>query len=399
MARPKKPRVLDGIVLVDNLYPDPARRIGVYRYLQPAGTFKTFRAESVEEANALAADANSNRDYEPVLSKIPRESIAYQIPLYINWRQAQDKRMVGKPSWENRKGALRAFGRHFQDIPLCRLDWMRLKTWWEDLTFYQQKLRHAEFRRLFNWLMGEGMCRHLPHNPFTNNDALARLYPMGQEDKARMRIQSREEFWTLYNAAERYPALQIAMGISLTTFLREADICALRLDEHLEAGLLQKVIGKSRNQRGSLNASRLQWDVGNHQLLKQLLQRARELSLKNYRCPFVLSHMPQVRKTGKTKEHACQVTPRRLIEMFAEIRDESKLYANLPAGRTPPTFHEIRSLADKLATDAGYDLKSIQRAMAHEDDSTTRAYLQEHQLPYESVSVVFTEEMIGGTFQ
>ena len=399
MARPRKPRVMDGIVLENYLYPDRKKRHGYFRYLRPDGSYKTFQAPSVAEANRLAAEANESRHLESVVARIPRESIAYQIPSYISWRESQDKKLIGKESWENRKGALRAFSRHFQSIPLGRLDWDRLKLWWESLSFYQQKLRHAEFRKLFNWLMGEGLCRHLRHNPFTSNDALPRLYPMGQEAKARMRIGSRDEFWKLYHFAHAYPALQIAMGLSLTTFMREGDICTLRLDEHVQADLLQKVIGKSLNQRGNANAARLQWDVGNHQLVKQLLARARKLSLQNYRCPFVISHRPKIKKTGQTKEHICQVTPRRLITMFAEVRDASGLYRNLPAGRTPPTFHEIRSLADKLAKDAGYDLKKIQTAMAHEDESTTRSYLAEHHLPYEDVEVVFTKELIGGDFR
>ena len=84
--------------------------------------------------------------------------------------------------------------------------------------------------------------------------------------------------------------------------------------------------------------------------------------------------------------------------MFANAREKTGLYKYLPPQRTPPTFHEIRSLADKLAKDAGYDLSVIQGAMAHENEQTTKSYLDEHQMPYQSVDMVFTKAKIGGEF-
>ncbi|MEM1113221.1 MAG: hypothetical protein AAGI11_15020 [Pseudomonadota bacterium] len=404
MARPKKPRVLDGVVLEENLFTDTRKRPGYFRYLQPSGKLKTFSvlpltgADAAREANRMAAEANQERDSAPVLSKIPRESIAYQIPLYINWREKTESKLHGKASWENRKRALRGFGRDFQSLPLARIHWNALKDWWEELTFHQQKARHAEFRRLFNWLMSEGLCRSLPHNPFTSNDALARLYPMGEKERAVVRIRSKEEFWILYNAASKYPALQIAMGISLVTIMREGDICALQFSEHLEGDLLKKVISKSEGQRGTVGAARLQWSNTRHVLLKRLLARAREEAIKNYGCPYVISHTPRVKKTGTTKTHACQVTANRLVNMFAEVRDSTNLYKSLPEGRRPPGFHQIKSLAIKLAKDAGFSMSEIQANSAHTRASTTEGYMEDHQLPYDDAQVIFTEEMIGGTF-
>ena len=89
----------------------------------------------------------------------------------------------------------------------------------------------------------------------------------------------------------------------------------------------------------------------------------------------LISHTPKVKKTGDTKTHVCQVTPRRLIEMFAEVRDSTGLYKNLPEGRTPPGFHQIRSLAIKLAKDAGFSMAAIKENSAHERESTTKGYM------------------------
>lgn len=146
-------------------------------------------------------------------------------------------------------------------------------------------------------------------------------------------------------------------------------------------------------------AVRRKWNTDTHDLLRQIIKKGRELSLKNARCPFIVSHMPLQKRRGKTKEHICQVTPKRLQQMFNEARDLTEFWDDLPKGRKPPTFHEIRSLADKLASEAGFKLEEIQHAMAHSDKSQTLLYLANQDLPFEQVDVVFDEEIIGGNFR
>lgn len=70
-----------------------------------------------------------------------------------------------------------------------------------------------------------------------------------------------------------------------------------------------------------------------------------------------------------------------------------------PAGRRSSTFHQVRSLASKLALDAGYELKVVQHAMAHENENTTKVYQDEHELPHDQVAIVFTKELLGGDFK
>lgn len=400
MARPRKPREVDGTLLADNLYTDPKKRHGYWRYVRPDGSSRTFQAKTVAEANRIA-ESNNVRRNEPRYTGAgnpARDSLLYHIPEYVKYREKQDPKLKAKQSWQNRKGLLYGFAKTM-DLPLNMIERDVIKTWWETLTYHQQKARHAEFRRLFNWLMSEHVVQ-LPYNPFTTSDDMPRLYVTGEPEKARMRL-TRDEFWTLYQCAGEigYPALQIAMGLSLTTFMRESDLCALRLDENVQSNMLRRVIGKSLAQRDTASAARLKWDLGNHELVKQLLAKAREESLKNRACPFVISHWPKAKRISKLKEHHAQVLPRRLIEMFAETRSASGLYKQLPPDRSPPTFHEIRSLASALATEAGYELGSVQQAMAHESSDTTLLYQNEHQLPYSTVDVVLTESAIGGSFE
>ena len=67
-----------------------------------------------------------------------------------------------------------------------------------------------------------------------------------------------------------YEGLQIAMGISLTTFMRETDILTLKLSDDLEDDLLRKVIGKSLAQVGEAKAERLQWNIKDYDLLRSV---------------------------------------------------------------------------------------------------------------------------------
>lgn len=394
MARPRKQRYYEDVQLEDNLYPDNRGRYCHWRYKRPDGTFKHFTANTVQDANAIAAYTNQRRDtYVSTRQPDVFGTLAHYVDEYIRYREEQSVDLKSKRSWHNRCYALRQFTRTIT-LPVSQIDRPDIQAWWDTLSNHQQKQRHAEFRKFFNYLMGRSLLPRLQYNPFTTADDRPRLYTKSLPARRSQRL-TRTGFWRIYACAGElgYTCLQVAMGISLLTFMREGDICDLRLDEDIEENLLKCVIGKSAAQKGSVNAARLKWDLANYNLLRQLLNHARELSLQNRRCPFVISHWPKQKRMGKTKEHVAQVTPRRLIAMF----DEARRMAGF-TGPNPPVFHGVRSLADKLATDAGYNIKTIQHAMAHASEDMTRKYLDGHELPYEHVEVKFTEQDIGGGF-
>lgn len=400
MARPKKPRIVDGIALADNLY--TGNRPNYWRYRRPDGSWRYFTAVGVEKANKIAELNNARRDKMPTArprKRLSRDSLAYWVERYIEYREKVDPALETKDSWQNRIYALKAFGESMSTVSIAKLNRDKIDLWWIELTFHQQKQRHAEFRRLFNWLMGQGLCPQFDYNPFTTSDDRPRLYLSGSGTKARLPIKL-DEFWKIYDSAGDlgYACLQIAMGISLTTFMREADICSLVIDEHLRDHLLRRVIGKSEAQRGSAHAARLQWDQTNYALLRQLIARGMQLSMKHQRCPYLISHEPKQRRKGKTKTHTHQVTPRRLIDMFTEARIAAGVHIQIPEDRSPCTFHEVRGLASALAAKAGYDIEAIQHAMAHEDEKTTKGYQDEHELPYEQVPIIMTQELLGRDF-
>ncbi|WP_053982244.1 tyrosine-type recombinase/integrase [Marinagarivorans algicola] len=395
MARPKKSRYFNGTLLADNLYLDPKRRDGFWCYKLPNGKNKIFKASTPEDANIAANKANENRDNYTAKkkSKAGQTIMSSLIDDFITYRQEASPDIAKTKSWANRCYAMRKYARAI-DLPPNKITRESIEQWWNRLSYNDQKLRHCEFRKLFNFLMGKGYTPQLQYNPFTTSDDRPRLYLKAKPARTRERL-NEKGFWAIYKAAGalQYEGLQVAMGLSLITLMREQDILTLRFDQNIKDGILQRVISKSEAQKGYAKAARLQWNTEIHPLLNQIIQRAQACSVKNGKCPFLVSHKPARIYQSKVKEHYAQITKERLGEQFRSARNETKLWAN---SASPPSFHEVRSLGDMLASRAGFDIKVIQHAMAHSDETMTAMYQASHEMPFEDVKVIFTNEMIGG---
>lgn len=398
MARPKMRRMVDGIALADNLYLDWRKKPGKYRYLRPDGSAKTFHAASVTEANDIAAEANALRDTDlPALrAHLPgRAQLGYHLPVYLLYRQRLDHELVQKRSWDNRRYALQLLAEHLADIPLGKLSVAPLRIWWDTLTYHQQKLRFAECRRFFNWLAQEGLTPRLEHNPFTSRDDLPRLQLKTKPQKTRLPL-PHPAYLAIHAAAHDYPGLQIAMEISLYTTLREGDICGLTFADHVINNRLRVVVSKSAHQKGAARATRLEWDLSKHPALAAIINRARELSMLNRRCPYLISHRHKRRIHSKNKTHLFQVTPDRLSRMFRECRDATHLFDSIPTGRNGPSFHEIRGLSSAMLRSHGHDMKKIQQLMAHESVATTLGYQDHHDLPHVDIDIALPAHLLAG---
>ncbi len=402
MARPKRARFIDGVQLEENLYADNRGRKGHYRYRKPDGTGRFFTADTVHQANAAAKKANDAREvYIEGFSQHDKQlsPLGILIESYILRRELHSPDLSQSRSWSNRRYALRKFGQEFTKSPgqLSRQD---IQYWWDELSYHQQKQRHAEFRRLFNYLMSKGACRQLDYNPFTTSDDRPRLYLKGRPSRSRLRLDL-HGFWAIYDEAGDlgFEGLQLAMGISLLTFMRLGDILSLKF-EHIDedSNQLKKIINKSAAQKGHVNATRLQWDISQYPLLEQLIERTKALSAKNENCPYLISHMPKKRYSSKVKEHVAQLTKERFTEQFITARAATGLWKHISDHQKAPSFHEIRSLADMLAASNKFDTKSIQQAMAHSDEAITRMYQAQHDIPFEEVNIYFSESMISGMF-
>ena len=369
-------RYFDGVELVANLYPQGRNGANKWRYKNPKSKKFVQLAElmTVDQANKLASELNQSvADGFYERHTLPSESLLNYVNQYINYQESLDAELKLKRSWSNRKYALRRFPDSFESVKSLTMEELRI--WWDSLNYYGQKLHYAAFRKFFNWLMGKGLTPKLSYNPFSTSDDVARLLLKPKLKKVRLPCSQQTFINIKKNAGEAgYECLQIAMDISRYTTLREGDICALRWDKNIVEGCLRVVVSKSEAQKGTMRAARLSWSLKDHPLLKQYIDRARELSLINRRCPFVISHTPK-RKALNNKYHLCEVTGDRLGKMFKEVRTIAT------------TFHEIRGLSATLLKNAGNTKEEIQNVMAHESIVTTLDYMNANDLPFENVTI------------
>ena len=367
-------RYYDGIELAPNLYTCQRGRKNRWRFKKKldSGLHKMVtipQALSVHDANLLAVELEKAE-----MPESPSVATLNYVNSYISYQENLNPVLKEKQAWKNRTYDFGRFANDFADVRIIDLNSLRL--WWDDLSHYQQKSQQAAMRYFFNWLMGRGHVPRLRFNPFTTADDLPRLLVKQAPKKERPPC-TQDLYFKIYNEAGRqgYECLQIAMSISRYTTLRRGDICSLRFDEDITDGRLQIVVNKSLAQKGAVRATRLEWVLSDHPILKAQIDRARELSLINYRCPFIISHTPEIRKNS-AKSHLCEVTGDRLRKMFTECRGDSST-----------TFHEIRGLAATLFKVNGYTDEQIQGLMAHEDKATTQGYQDVNALPFDTVTM------------
>jgi integrase len=159
---------------------------------------------------------------------------------------------------------------------------------------------------------------------------------------------------------------------------------------------LKKVINKSEAQKGSTNASALSWNLSDHQLLRKTINKARELSFKNARCPFLVSYKPQrnYNTKGEVKTHHFQVLPNFLTLQFRIIRNRLYQLGKIDEAASTTTFHEIRSLASHLLEKAGEDITDVQTLMAHSDPKMTKQYQAGHEQEFTEIKISLNENFL-----
>ena len=105
-------RYYDGVELVANLYPHQRKEPKKWRYKNPKSKKWVHLKElmTVAEANQLATELNemvADGFYDRHI--LPSEKLINYVNQYIKYQQSLDIELIDKPSWSNRKYALRKF--------------------------------------------------------------------------------------------------------------------------------------------------------------------------------------------------------------------------------------------------------------------------------------------------
>lgn len=175
-----------------------------------------------------------------------------------------------------------------------------------------------------------------------------------------------DDFWKVYNAAEQlYPWVRRSMELGLVTLQRREDIAPMGFRDQADGRLLVEQ-GKSLDSETGIIQTRLRipLSIRLHAVgwsLEDIIKLCRDNVLSRY-----LVHHHRTRGKAAAGD---PVYPKKITAAFAEARDMAAIA--VPEGKTPPTFHEIRSLGIRLYQKQGYDPQDL---AGHKDPDTTRLY-------------------------
>lgn len=161
-------------------------------------------------------------------------------------------------------------------------------------------------------------------------------------------------------AGTMHPWVRDSMAVAIVTLQRREDVAGMQFGHEVEDKLeviQSKSQGKTRLRIPTrLRLEALGWSVSD------VIARCRNNVVSRH-----LIHHTTHR--GKTKPGR-RVTPSTLSTAFAECRDIAQI--ELEPGKTPTSFHELRSLGGRLYEEQGYDPQLL---LGHKEASTTAIYL------------------------
>ncbi len=193
----------------------------------------------------------------------------------------------------------------------------------------------------------------------TSNPADATKAPEVNTMRARLSL---DDFKAIHAIAVKdyAPWLSRAMELALLTGLRPEDLAAIGPRDVRDGKLW--VIPKKTQKHGvricmplTLRLNAVSWSLG------EVIGRCKDRVLSRH----FLHHSAHA---GRAKP-GDPIRLKTISVWFAEARDKAGVKA--PAGKTPPSFYEIRSLAERLHHDQGVNTQAL---LGHKQPATTALY-------------------------
>jgi integrase len=167
------------------------------------------------------------------------------------------------------------------------------------------------------------------------------------------------EMWRLIYAEAKSPWLQRAMELAVLTGQRREDIASMLFKDEKEGFLhvIQSKTGSRLRISTTLRLDALGLDLAG--------------VIKQCRAGVLSKHLVHHHRTISRAKAGQPIMLDTLSKAFAEARDAAAAKHGLELGKTPPTFHEMRSLAARLHADEGRD---PQRLLGHRSAKMTDLY-------------------------
>ncbi len=197
-------------------------------------------------------------------------------------------------------------------------------------------------------------AQHAGEVPPGHNPALATKQPRRRITRQRLNLDEWQKIFDIADANHKY--MGNAMLLALVTGQRLGDISRMKFtdvwDDHLH--IEQEKTGSKIAIPLALRCDAINWS------LREVIARCRDYAVSPYLVHFLHS--------TSQAERGSQVKARTLTMNFSKARDKANI--DWSAG-TPATFHEQRSLAERLYEAQGID---TQRLLGHKSPNQTARY-------------------------
>ncbi|MEI9749829.1 phage integrase Arm DNA-binding domain-containing protein [Moellerella wisconsensis] len=355
-------------ITVPNLYRKLDKRNGkvYWQYKHPlTGIFHSLGTDAEEaalvasQANTIIAEQQTKQilSINDRLSNIKNKKISISVTNWIDkYLEIQQERVdLGElklNSYKQKIKPLNLFKQHcglfsLQDITALEI---------AKITDSVKALGHDRMAQVVRMVLIDVFkeAQHAGHVPPGYNPALATKQPRNKVKRERLTF---EEWKTIYDQAENHPPyLQCGMLLALVTGQRIGDIVKMKFSD-----IWDDMLHIEQEKTGSKLAIPLSIKseaIG--MTLKQVISICRDAVVSKY-----LVHYRHTTSQAKRGE---QVTANTLTTTFKKARDKCGLEWQ---ERAAPSFHEQRSLSERLYRDQGIN---TQKLLGHKSQKMTDKY-------------------------
>ncbi|MBB1199641.1 integrase [Enterobacteriaceae bacterium 89] len=360
-ARPRKNNVS-----IPNLYPLYSRKVNkvYWRYKHPVtGKFHSLGTDE-KEAIAIATEANSRlaeqrtRQILAVSDRIATnkgKAITASTWLDRYWKIQEERLASGDIKLNTFKQKAKPVALLRERVGMKQLPSVNVR----DIAVIQEEYVSAGQARMAQVIRSVLIdvfkeAQHYGEVPPGYNPALATKQPRRRIERQRLSLEEWQKIFDIADANHKY--MGNAMLLALVTGQRLGDISNMKFsdiwDDHLH--IEQEKTGSKIAIPLSLRLNAINWS------LRDVVARCRDYAVSPYLVHFF-------RATSQA-ERGAQVKSNTLTTNFSKARDKAEI--NWGDG-TPATFHEQRSLAERLYESQGID---TQKLLGHKSPNQTARY-------------------------
>ncbi|AQT08872.1 MULTISPECIES: tyrosine-type recombinase/integrase [Pseudomonas] len=361
---PPRARTAKNRALPANLYPN-----GKYwQYKNPVTGKKTSINKPMAEAIKLANAANAKllpllADDGALLAMLTGEAA----PKFSACLDRFEKEWLGTRNYAERtlkeiKFKLARYRDDLGDLMMGQLDVLTVAEYLDGFENNAYTKHRGLLVQIFAFAVAKGLCER-------NSAELTLVKKEAEKKRQRHTV---EGLNTILNYVGTPVWLKRAIRLGLLSLQRREDIVMWpKSAVDLEQNIIKVSPGKTQNYGKPVHL-----EIAMGPALREVVAECMRSPVV---CPYLIHYSPKARKRSQldAKLHWNAVTPDYLTKSFAQARDDSEAYKDVPAGERP-TFHEIRALGAWLYEQQGFPQEYIQGLMGHADVKMTEHYQSGH---------------------